>query len=169
MRTLLRQLSVCAIAAAIVAPPVSAQEPTTLTGSVLTPAGIPVEAATVFIEAMNLGVLTNNQGRYLLIVPASRRVGDAQVDVRASQIGRSSQVQTITLQPGTQVLDFVLGEDPLQLEAIVVTGVGLDTERQKLGVTINSVSSDEITLSQEVNLVSALAGKAPNVEVTSSA
>jgi TonB-linked SusC/RagA family outer membrane protein len=160
---------VCAFALAIAAPPVSAQEPTTLTGSVLSPAGVPVEAATVFIESMNLGVLTNAQGRFLLIVPASRRVGDASVDVRASQIGRASQVQTITLQPGTQVLDFVLTDDPLLLEAIVVTGVGLDTERQKLGVTINSVSAREIGLSQEVNLVSALAGKAPNVEVTSSA
>ncbi|HSH75120.1 MAG TPA: TonB-dependent receptor plug domain-containing protein, partial [Longimicrobiales bacterium] len=172
MRPLLRQLSACglavALATAFAAPPASAQEPTTLTGSVLTPAGVPVEAATIFIESMNLGVLSNAQGRYLLIVPASRRVGDASVEVRASQIGRASQAQTITLQPGTQVLDFVLADDPLLLEAIVVTGVGLDTERQKLGVTINSVRADEIALSQEVNLVSALAGKAPNVEVTSS-
>ncbi|MDH3272003.1 MAG: hypothetical protein OEN56_11755, partial [Gemmatimonadota bacterium] len=120
----------------------------------------------MFIEAMNLGVLSNAQGRYVLIVPASRRVAGATVEVRASLIGRTSQGQVITLQPGTQVLDFVLGEDALQLEAIVVTGVGLATQRQKLGVTINSVSSDEITLSQEVNLVSALAGRAPNVEVT---
>jgi TonB-linked SusC/RagA family outer membrane protein len=66
------------------------------------------------------------------------------------------------------VVDFVLADDPLLLEAIVVTGVGLDIERQKLGVTINSVTSNEVTQSQEVNLVSALAGKAPNVEVTSS-
>ncbi len=168
MRPLLRQLSVCAIALAIASTPASAQEPTTLTGSVLTPAGVPVEAATIFIESLNLGVLSNAQGRFLLIVPASRRVGDARVDVRASQIGRTSQVQTITLQPGTQVVDFVLADDPLLLEAIVVTGVGLDIERQKLGVTINSVSSNEIALSQETNLVSALAGKAPNVQVTSS-
>lgn len=169
MRTLLRQLSACGVAAAIFAPPVSAQEPTTLTGSVLTPAGVPVEAATVFIESLNLGVLTNAQGRYLLIVPASRRVGDAVVQVRASQIGRTSQTQTVTLRPGTMVLDFVLADDPLLLEAIVVTGVGLSAERAKLGVTINSVSSEEIQRSREVNLVSALAGKAPNVEVTSSA
>jgi TonB-linked SusC/RagA family outer membrane protein len=148
--------------------PASAQEPTTLTGSVTSPAGVPVEAATIFIESLNLGVLTNAQGRYLLIVPASRRVGDAQVEVRASQIGRTTQAQTITLQPGTQVVDFVLDDDPLLLEAIVVTGVGLDIERQKLGVTINSVTADEVNLSQEVNLVSALAGKAPNVLVTSS-
>jgi hypothetical protein len=141
--------------------PASAQEPTTLTGSVTSPAGVPVEAATIFIESLNLGVLSNAQGRYLLIVPASRRVGDAQIDIRASQIGRTSQVQTITLQPGTRVVDFVLDDDPLLLEAIVVTGVGLDIERQKLGVTINSVTSAEVNQSQEVNLISALAGKAP--------
>ena len=70
MRPFLRQLCVGAVSLLIVALPVSAQEPTTLTGSVLTPAGIPVEAATVFIESLNLGVLTNNQGRFLLIVPA---------------------------------------------------------------------------------------------------
>ena len=75
----------------------------------------------------------------------------------------------MTLQPGTQLLDFMLGDDPLLLEEIVVTGAGLNTERQKLGVTINSVKADEISLSQETNIVSALAGKAPNVEVTSSA
>lgn len=168
MRPLLRQLSVCAFALAIATLPASAQEPSTLTGSVVTPAGVPVEAATIFIESLNLGVLSNAQGRYILIVPASRRVGDARVDVRASQIGRTTQVQTITLQPGTQVVDFVLADDPLLLEAIVVTGVGLDIERQKLGVTINSVTSNEVALSNEVNFVAALAGKAPNVEVTSS-
>lgn len=168
MRPLLHQLSVCAFALASVTLPASAQEPTTLTGSVRSPAGVPVDAATIFIESLNLGVLSNPQGRFILIVPASRRVGDARVDLRASQIGRSSQVQTITLQPGTQVVDFVLADDPLLLEAIVVTGVGLNVERQKLGVTINSVTAEEIALSQEVNLVSALAGKAPNVQVTSS-
>ena len=108
MRPLLRQLSACAIGALIATTPASAQEPTTLTGSVTSAAGVPVEAATIFIESLNLGVLTNAQGRYLLIVPASRRVGDAQVEVRASQIGRTTQAQTITLQPGTQVVDFVL-------------------------------------------------------------
>ena len=168
VRPLLRQLSLCAVALAIASFPASAQEPTTLTGSVLSPAGVPVEAATIFIESLNLGVLSNAQGRFLLIVPASRRVGDARVEVRASQIGRASQAQTVTLQPGTQVLDFVLADDPLLLEAIVVTGVGLDIERQKLGVTINSVTSNEINLSNETNLVAALAGKAPNVQVTSS-
>lgn len=145
-----------------------AQEPTTLTGRVIGSEGVPIEAASVYIESMNMGVLTNTQGRYLLIIPASRVTGQT-VTLRASIIGRTTQEQEVTLRPGTFVVDFVLATDPLRLEEIVVTGAGLNTERQKLGVTINSVKADEITLSQEVNLVSALAGKAPNVEVVSSA
>ena len=41
-------------------------------------------------------------------------------------------------------------------------------ERRRVGSTINTVRAEEIEASREPNLVSALAGKAPNVEVTSS-
>ena len=53
MRTLFRQLSWCAVAVLIAVPPVSAQETTNLTGSVLTGAGGAVGAATVLIESLN--------------------------------------------------------------------------------------------------------------------
>ncbi|HSG07240.1 MAG TPA: SusC/RagA family TonB-linked outer membrane protein [Longimicrobiales bacterium] len=147
---------------------IAAQEPTTLTGRVMGAEGVAVEAASVYIESMNIGVLTNAQGRYLMIIPASRVTGQT-VTIRASIIGRAAHELEVTLTPGTQVLDFVLATDPLRLEEIIVTGAGLNTERQKLGVTINSVKAEEISLSQEVNLVASLAGKAPNVEVVSSA
>ena len=145
----------------------SAQEPTTLTGRVTGSTGAPLASASVYIESMNIGVLANTQGRYLIIVPASRVTGQT-VTLRASLIGRAAQDREVTLTPGTQEIDFVLADDPLRLEEIIVTGAGLNTQRSKLGVTINSVKADEIGLSQEVNLISALAGKAPNVEVTSS-
>src|SRR5690606_15637525 len=169
MIPLRRQLLLGLASLFVAAPGLVAQEPTTLTGSVTTPDGQPIEAVSVLVENLNLGTLTNAQGRYLVIVPASRRTGAGAVTVAASLIGRSTQRQEITLQPGTMSLDFVLEEDPLLLEEIVVTGAGLATQRQRLGVTINSVNAEEIELSQEVNIVSALAGKAPNVEVTSSA
>lgn len=163
-----RRMLTTVVGFALCAPALGAQEPTTLTGRVLDASGAPLEAASVYIESMNVGVLTNAQGRYLMIIPASRVTGQT-VTLRASLIGRTSQEQQITLEPGTTVLDFQLSDDPLALEEIVVTGVGLSTQRQRLGVTINSVKADEIAVSQEVNIVSALAGKAPNVEVTSSA
>ncbi|MEZ4421942.1 MAG: SusC/RagA family TonB-linked outer membrane protein [Gemmatimonadota bacterium] len=146
----------------------AAQQPTTVTGVVTTTEGEPLPAASVQIADLNLGSLTNNQGRYLILVPASRVTGQ-EVVVTASLIGRAAATQRATLAPGTVTLDFQLGADPLRLEEIVVTGAGTTQERQKLGVSINTVSADEIVESQEGNIVQALAGKAPNVEVTSSA
>ena len=160
-------LALLAMAGMFVPSVARAQEPTTLTGRVTSSTGAPLPAASVYIESMSLGVLTNDQGRYLIIIPASRATGQT-VTLKASLIGRAAEEREITLTPGTQSVDFVLADDPLRLEEIVVTGAGLNTQRAKLGVTINSVKSEEIGLSQEVNIVSALAGKAPNVEVTSS-
>ena len=146
----------------------AAQDPTSLTGLVSDEAGQRLGSAVVVIEGMNLGTLANERGRYLMIVPASR-VRPGPVQVTASLIGRTSQTRAVTLQPGTMTLDFSLGADPLNLEEIVVTGSGLATRRARLGVSINSVRAEEIGRSRETNFVAALAGKEPNVEVTSSA
>ena len=155
-------------AALLWAPGIQAQEPTTLTGTVTGEAGQPLQAASVHIPSMNLGVLTNQQGRYLLIIPASRVTGQT-VALEATLIGHSTQQQTITLSPGSQTIDFTLADDPLLLEAIVVTGQGTQQERRKLGVVINSVDGEQIARANEANTVSALAGRAPNVQVTSNA
>lgn len=164
MRTLFRQLSWCAVAVLIVVPPVSAQETTNLTGSVLRGAGGAVGAATVLIESLNLGAITNNEGRYMLVgVPVSATV----VDVTASMIGRTTQTQTITLPPGTQVLDFVLGEDPLRIEGIVVTALGLERQARTLGISTRQLDGSEIT-QVEPNLVNALSGKIAGVHIQNS-
>jgi TonB-linked SusC/RagA family outer membrane protein len=164
---LVRQTLIVAAALALLPAFAAAQEPVTITGQVTTDLGQPIQSASVYIEAMNVGTLTNEAGRFLLIIPASRAMGQ-EVVVTASIIGRRAATETVTLDPGTVNLNFVLSEDPLRLEEIVVTGVGLEVERAKLGVTINEVEAGEIMQSQETNIVAALAGKAPNVEVTTS-
>ena len=159
----------CLLAAGfmIAAPGVSAQDPTTLAGRITSSTGDPLLAASILIPSMNVGVASNADGRYVLIVPASRATGQT-VSMNVNMIGRASQTVQVTLRPGTQEFNFVLAADPLLLDEIVVTGLGLETRRQQLGVTINSVQAGEIMASQEPNLVAALAGKAPNVEVTTS-
>ena len=149
------------------APGLSAQNPTTLAGTITSSTGDPLFAASVLIPSMNIGVATNAQGRYVLIVPAARATGQT-VSMTVNMIGRASQTVAVTLSPGTQEFNFVLADDPLLLDEIVVTGLGLERQRAKLGVTINTIRADEIAMSHEPNIVAALAGKAPNVEVTSS-
>ena len=117
---------------------------------------------------MNLGVLTDDQGRYTLVIPASRATGE-EVVVTVKLIRYTSIADVVTLNPGTINLNFGLAPDPQRLDEIVVVGMGLEVQRSRLGVAMNSVEAEEIMLSQEYNVVSALAGKAPNMEVTTSA
>jgi len=158
---------ICGVAATLFAAlPASAQEPTTITGTVLSEAGGPIVAATVMIESLGVGVLTNAQGRYLLLVPAATRPATP-VEVRASQIGKTSQVQTVTLQPGTQLLDFVLAEDPLRLEGITVTALGIERQSRTLGMSTQQIAGSELTRT-EANVVNALSGKVAGVHINNS-
>ena len=161
------RLTLFTLASVILAPGLSAQDPSTFGGIVTGSQGEVLQSASILIESMNLGVVTNAAGRYVLIVPASRASGQT-VTMSVSLIGRATQTVVVTLRPGTQEFNFMLENDVLLLDEIVVTGLGLATQRQRLGVTINTVRAEEIALSQEINIVSALAGKAPNVEVTTS-
>ncbi|MGH9263002.1 MAG: TonB-dependent receptor plug domain-containing protein, partial [Acidimicrobiales bacterium] len=74
----------------------------------------------------------------------------------------------VALAPGALTRDFALEANPLQIGEIVVTGAGTVAAAEKLGNVRNSVDSSLIQRSHESNVVSALAAKAPNVEVTSS-
>lgn len=153
-----------------VPPALQAQEPTTVIGQVVSSpeqGSQPLTGVQIQIEAMNLGTITDNQGRYMLIVPAARADGQ-EVTLTASRIGLASRSVEIVLEPGTVTQNFVLMDDPLRLEEIIVTGQGTRTTREKLGVTVTSVNADEVINSQESNLVAALAGKAPNVTITQS-
>jgi TonB-linked SusC/RagA family outer membrane protein len=140
---------------------------TTISGRVTSEAGIPVPNASVFLEGMSMGDQTDETGRYTFAVPAARATGQT-VRLTARMIGYASRSSSVTLNPGQLTLDFALPLSPLQLEEVVVTGAGTTSTRAKLGNVINTVDSSLVRRSSEPqNVVNALAGKAPNVEVRS--
>ena len=145
-----------------------AQQALTISGRVTSESGSPLVSANVFIESMNLGGLTNDAGRYTFTVPPARATGQ-RVTLTARALGYRSVSHPVTLTGAELSQDFVLGTNPLRLGEVVVTGAGTQTSVEKLGNTINTVKSDDIIRSNEPNLVNALAGKAPNVQVTSAA
>jgi TonB-linked SusC/RagA family outer membrane protein len=159
---------VVGIGVAVAANVLVAQEQATVTGQVLNESGAPVAAASVLITSINVGTITRENGTYTLIVPASRVTAGA-MEITARSIGYTSQTVSVSLQPGQTVTqNFQLGLDVLRLEGVVAVGQGITQERRALASTINTVGSDEIAQSREVNVVAALAGKAPNVQVTTS-
>lgn len=122
----------------------------------------------MFIGALGVGTQTGSDGRYSLTVPAARVTNQsATIAVRA--IGFKQATATITLRSGNIAQDFTLESNPLRLGEVVVTGAGTTTTNEKLGNTVNSVKGSEVLRSNEVNIVNALAAKAPGVDITAQA
>jgi TonB-linked SusC/RagA family outer membrane protein len=145
----------------------SAQDGATLTGRVTSEAGAPLASASVFIDGLNIGALTREDGMYSFVVPAAR-VQNQAATLSARLLGYKAATVQITLSAGTITQDFRLAPNPLRLGEVVVTGAGTVTQAEKLGNVRNAVAAEEIVKSNESNIVQALAAKAPNVEVTQS-
>jgi TonB-linked SusC/RagA family outer membrane protein len=144
-----------------------AQEPLTISGSVTSDAGLTLGQVEVAIPTMGLGALSRDDGRYVIVVPGARVSGQA-VTLVARRLGYKAQSAQITLAPGAVTHDFSLAANPLQLGEVVVTGAGTSMPAEQLGNVRNAVSADLIQRANEWNTVEALAGKAPNVIVSSS-
>jgi len=174
-RVALRRLARAALAASgtlvLLATPGSAQQPAqqpvTITGKVTTAQGAPLSQATVLVQDLNAGTTTRPDGSYTLAIPGAR-VPAGPVTVTARAVGYKPSVAQVTLRGAVQQ-NFSLAENPLRLGEIVVTGAGTVSEVEKLGTGRSYVDSTAIVRSNESNLVNALAAKAPNVSVTSSA
>jgi TonB-linked SusC/RagA family outer membrane protein len=143
----------------------AAQEPVTLSGRV-TAGGVPIGSAEVIVPSLGLGASTRDDGRYAIVIPGARATPGQTLSVVARRLGYKPSTVQVTLRAGIVEQDFALAPNPLQLGEIVITGAGTVTEAQKLGSVRNAVDSALVARSNESNIVQALAGKAPNVEVT---
>ena len=140
------------------------QEPASITGRVRNQDGVPLAYVDIRIPELNAGVITRDNGVYTIVIPAARVTGQ-RVTITARVLGYKSQSAEITLRPGSITQDFALVANPLQIGEVVVTGAGTVAAAEKLGNVRNHVDSTQITRSNEKNVIEALAGKAPNVEV----
>jgi TonB-linked SusC/RagA family outer membrane protein len=144
---------------------VAAQEAATISGRVTSDAGVGLTAASVFIPSLNIGALTRDDGTYTFTVPAGRVSGQT-VAMTARLIGYRQQTVQVTLRGGAITQDFRLTTAPAALSAVVVTGAGTATTRERLGAAVSTIDSTLLARSNEPqNVVSALTAKAPNVEI----
>lgn len=144
----------------------AAQEAARISGRVTTEQGAPVASASVMVQELGIGVITNADGRYLLVVPSARAQGQ-EASITVSLIGYRTTSATLVLEPGRAVQhDFELVLDPLRLEEVVVTGAGLSGRAERLGTARSTVNAEMIGRTNEPNIITALAQKAPNVVTT---
>lgn len=139
------------------------EQSVTISGRVISENGEALRAANVAIAELNLSVYVSPDGSYRLVVPGARAQGQ-QVALTARMIGRQSRSIPVRLTPGANITqNFQLPADPLRLQEVVVTGAGTESLAERLGTARASVAGEEVQRANTPNIVTALAGKVPNV------
>lgn len=110
--------------------------------------GVPVIGATVMVKGTTIGVVTDVDGLYSIMVPSGEAV------LRISYVGYETQEINVD---GRSTIAITMKEDSKMLEDVVVIGYG---QQKKSGVvaSVNSVSASEIKAPVR-NLTNNLAGQ----------
>jgi TonB-dependent starch-binding outer membrane protein SusC len=120
----------------------------------------PLDGAQITVVGTDLGTLTNAAGQYQLNVPLG------QVILRIRRVGYGSSNKTLTVTADAPVTaDFAMPAVAIGLDAIVVTGTGVATERRKLGNTIATIDASELKTAPVTNVSEMLAARIPGVSV----
>ncbi|MGW8267173.1 MAG: SusC/RagA family TonB-linked outer membrane protein [Longimicrobiales bacterium] len=152
---MLRKIRLLALAVGIFLVPGSvAGQNVTLTGYVRSDAQAPIPGAIVAIQSLDLRVVTNDYGQYLLIIPAAQANGQ-QVELAATSIGYSEQTVTVTLDPGTITQNLTLPTRAIALDEVVVTGTAGRKEVRAQAASIATINTARVA---EVAPVTTLTG-----------
>ncbi len=130
--------------AALLAPVSAAAQGTgqtgTVTGKVTDESGAPVSGAQVYLVSPAIGTQSQGSGTYVLSrVP----VGSQTLHVRMLGFRPDSASVDVT-GGGTATHDFQLGRDPLQLQALVVTGTQTPRMNLDASVAVTTLTATEI-------------------------
>lgn len=121
----------------------------------------PLGGVQVYIPQLQLGSLTNEQGRFILLnVPAGT------YEVRAELIGRQPAVATVDVQVGqTAEVNLRLESRAVSLDGVVVTGVAAATPRTQLAFTVDQINVEPATVASALNAGSLLQGRMAGAKV----
>lgn len=119
-----------------------------------------VSGAQIYIPGTGFGALTNANGRF-----AIAGVPDGEHILRAQIIGYATQEQVVTVRTGaTVIVDFLLEQEAVALDAIVVTATGEQRSRE-IGTSLSRVTSREIATAPVRNTQEIIQGRTPGATV----
>ncbi len=125
-------------------------------GTVTDESGLPVIAAGVLVQGTTIGTTTDADGVYVL----DRVPANAVLEV--SSIGYETQTAVVG---GRSVIDFVLREDALLLDDVVVVGYGVQ-KKSVVTASISKVDGDQLNTVKASTINDALKGKVSGVQIT---
>ena len=163
LRAILRGLGILSVFLGLTA---QAHAQATFRGVVRSTGGELLAGSTVGIGELQLQVLTNAQGQYVLTVPAAR-VNSQPVTLAVRAIGYKSQSRAIaSLTTGERTIDFELSQDVNRLEEIVVTGNLEGVTRAMTPFAVGRLTAEELPV-PATDPLRAIQGKVAGVRIAS--
>ncbi|MDD3106082.1 MAG: TonB-dependent receptor plug domain-containing protein, partial [Bacteroidales bacterium] len=127
-------------------------------GIVFEPDGsTPIPGATIILKGTSTGTITNVDGEYRLNVFGSDPVLVVQF------LGFQSQEAAIA---NRSIVNFVLQEESIALQDVVVTALGLTREQKSLGYAVTKVDSEDITQVSSRNWLTGMSGKVAGLSMS---
>ncbi|MGK7392709.1 MAG: SusC/RagA family TonB-linked outer membrane protein [Candidatus Cyclobacteriaceae bacterium M2_1C_046] len=120
--------------------------------------GSPLPGVNVLLRGTTVGTTTDIDGNYKLLVPSEGGT------LSFSFIGYTTVQVDIA---GRSVIDIQLESDIKQLSEVVVTAVGIESNKRALGYSVQNVDAEELVSAREANIVNALNQKVAGVNVIS--
>ena len=117
--------------------------------------GLP--GVSVQVKGSNKGATSDANGNYSIAVPDKGVLKFTFVGLLSKEVTLSNQ----------SVIDVALSSDARQLSEIVVTGTGSATSKRKLGISVESITAENIPSVPSGSLDQALVGKIPGAQISS--
>ena len=130
----------------------------------VTSAGQPLGGASIGIAELGVGATTGVDGRYTFTVVIAQNAGRG-VTLRVRAIGYTPKQAPVTLTAGRIDKDFELTKDVLNLDQVVVTGVGDATSQKKTAFSVGVVDASQIKEAPSSSPVGMLAGRVAGASV----
>ena len=127
----------------------------TVRGRVVDVSGEPLIGATIREKGGTRGTVTDIEGNFILSVPDS-------AVLQVSFVGYESIEVSVG---GRKTLEIQLRENTVMLDNVIITALCLEKKEASLAYSIQKVKGEELTRMKEVNMITALAGKAAGVQI----
>jgi TonB-linked SusC/RagA family outer membrane protein len=150
----LRQIIVT-VSALICSLSLFAQESLNVTGTITDISGEPLSAVSIVVKGTNVGVVSNENGKY------SVSVSDKEAVLIFSLVGYATKEITVG---NLTIIDVVLAEDVSTLDEIVVIGYGA-VRKGNLTSAVSHVSSKDFLNTNSLNPVMQVQGKVAGVTI----
>ena len=143
------------------APAAQPGQPVTVTGKVVDASGMPVIGAAVIVKGTTIGTSTGVDGDLSLQVPPPS--ADAVLEI--NYLGYEPIAQTVGSRTN---ITFTLRESAVDVDAVVVTALGIKRSEKALSYNVQQVNSEDIVANKDVNFINSLSGKVAGVTINSS-